>query len=211
MKKIIAINASPRKGWNTDKLVKAAGEGAKSSEGEVEYIELYNLEKYTGCISCFACKLPNTFGKCVYKDGLHDVLEKIRNADGLIIGSPNYLGNLTAGFRALYERLVFQVITYNEKKPNCNERKIPVLLITTSNCSEDMYDAVGYTSMLEDYKSTLSNFVGPTELLICGNTLQVQDYSRYDWTMFDSNAKHHHHDETFGKYLQRAFSMGKKL
>lgn len=209
MKKIIAINAGPRKGWNTDRLVKAAGKGAESCGNNVEYIELYNLEKYTGCISCFACKFSKTFGKCAHKDGLYDVLEKIRNADGLIIGSPNYLGNLTSGFRALYERLVFQSLTYNKENPNCNEHKIPVLLITTSNCPEEMYDNVGYTSMLEDYKTTLTEFVGPTELLICGNTLQVNDYSRYDWTMFDPYAKQQHHDETFDQYLQNAFSMGK--
>lgn len=84
-------------------------------------------------------------------------------------------------------------------------------MITTSNCSEEMYDNVGYTSMLEDYKTTLTEYVGPTELLICGNTLQVHDYSRYDWTMFDPDAKRHYHEETFGKYLQNAFSMGEKL
>ena len=111
MKKIIAINAGPRKGWNTDQLVSIAGKGAESSGAEVEYISLFQLEKYTGCVSCFACKKPGTFGKCMCKDGLYDVLEKIRQADGLIIGSPNYLGNLTASFRALYERLVFQSLT----------------------------------------------------------------------------------------------------
>lgn len=211
MKKIIAINAGPRNGWNTDRLIKEAAEGAKESGAEVEYIDLFKLEKYTGCISCFGCKLPGTFGKCVCRDALYDVLEKIRNADGLIIGSPNYLGNLTASFRALYERLVFQSLTYNKEKPNCNEHKIPVILIMTSNCSEEMYEATGYAALLENYKGTLSSFVGPTEVLCCGNTLQVNDYSKYDWTMFNPEAKKAHHDETFGDYLKRVRELGKKL
>ena len=211
MKKIIAINAGPRKGWNTDRLVQAAAEGAREAGAEVEFIDLYKLDKYTGCISCFGCKQPGTYGKCVCRDGLYGVLEKIRCADGLVIGSPNYLGNLSAGFRALYERLVFQSLTYNMETPCCNEHKIPVLLIMTSNCGEEMYDAVGYTPMLEGYKATLTNFVGPTQVLCCGNTLQVKDYSKLNWTMFDPAAKKAHHDETFGSYLEKATEMGSKL
>lgn len=211
MKKIIVINAGPRKDWNTDRLIKEAARGAESSGAQTEYIDLFQLEKYTGCISCFGCKLPKTFGKCICRDGLYDVLEKIRNADGLIIGSPNYLGNLTASFRALYERLVFQSLTYNKETPCCNTHKIPVLLIMTSNCSEAAYDAVGYTEMLEQYRRTLSNFVGETSLLTCGDTLQVSDYSRYDWTMFDPEAKKQHHEEAFGTYLQKAFQMGTEM
>lgn len=211
MKKIIAINAGPRKNWNTDQLVKEAAEGAVSAGAEVEYIDLYKLEAYQGCLSCFACKTEKSFGKCVVKDGLYEVLEKIRNADGLIIGSPNYLGDLTSGFRALYERLVFQSLTYNMEKPNCNEHAIPVMLITTSNCAEEMYTAIGYDKMLEKYQQTLSNFVGPTEVFICGNTLQVNDYSKYDWTMFDPAAKKQHHEETFQNYLEQAKEKGTSL
>ena len=211
MKKIIAINAGPRTGYNTDLLIKEAIKGVESKGAEVEYISLFQLEKYTGCISCFACKLPNTFGKCMCKDGLSEVLDKIRNADGIIIGSPNYLGDLTASFRALYERLVFQVLTYNKEEPCCNDHKIPVLLITTSNCGEEAYSTVGYDKMLDSYKNTLSTFVGPTEIFICGDTLQVKDYSRFNWTLFDPEAKKKHHDETFSEYLERAKEAGENL
>lgn len=211
MKKIIAINAGPRKGYNTDLLIKEAAKGAESVGAEVEYISLFQLEQYTGCVSCFACKLPKTYGKCMCKDGLYEVLEKIRNADGLIIGSPNYLGNLTASFRALYERLVFQSLTYNKEDPNCNKHMIPVLLITTSNCSEEIYTAVGYDTMLDSYKKTLDSFVGPTQLFICGNTLQVKDYSKYNWTMFDPEDKKKYHDDTFDTYLEKAKEAGMHL
>lgn len=211
MKKIITINAGPRKGWNTDQMIKAAAKGAEEAGYEVEYIDLFKLEKYTGCVSCFGCKLEKTYGKCICHDGLFDVLEKIRQADGLIIGSPNYLGNLTASFRALYERLVFQSLTYNKENPCCNEHKIPVILIMTSNCGEDMYDATGYSALLEQYKGTLDTFVGPTEVLCCGNTLQVKDYSKYTWTMFDPEEKQKHHDDTFNEYLEKAFALGKNM
>ena len=211
MKKIIAVNAGPRAGWNTDSLIRAAAKGAEEAGNTVEFVDLFGIDRYTGCVSCFGCKRPGNFGKCVCRDGLYDVLEKIRNADGLIIGSPNYLGNLTASFRALYERLVFQSLTYNREKPDCNPHKIPVLLIMTSNCPEESYDQVGYTALLDNYKDTLNRFVGPTEILCCGNTLQVRDYSLYDWTIFDPEAKMKHREETFGNYLKNAQEMGARL
>ena len=105
-KKIIAVNAGPRKGWNTDTLIDEAIKGAESAGAEVQKFNLFRLEKYTGCISCFGCKKNKYKGNCIRKDGLTEVLDAIREADGLIIGSPNYLGELTASFRALYERLV---------------------------------------------------------------------------------------------------------
>lgn len=211
MKRIVAINASPRKGWNTSQLVEAAAKGAKEAGAAAEVIDLYELEPFQGCVSCFGCKLPKTFGRCVSQDGLSEVLEKIRKADGLILGSPNYLGNLTAGFRALYERLIFQFLTYNKERPNCNEHMIPVLLITTSNCKEDIYDQRGYTAMLETYKQMLERFVGPTKIMICGNTLQVDDYSKYNWTRFDPVQKKAYHEAVFPLKLKEAYDLGAGL
>ena len=88
MKKIVAINGSPRAMWNTGTLVREAAKGAESEGAEVKVIDLYQLEKFTGCISCFGCKLPEYQGVCIYQDGLAPVLEEIRQADGLIIGTP---------------------------------------------------------------------------------------------------------------------------
>ena len=135
-KKIIAVNAGPRMGWNTETLITEASKGAASAGAEIERFDLFKLERYTGCISCFGCKREKFKGHCICKDGLTPVLDAIREADGLIIGSPNYLSNLTASFRALYERLVFQNLTYNVQSPCCNEHPIPVLLIMTSNAPD---------------------------------------------------------------------------
>ena len=101
MKKIIAINASPRRGWNTSALVRSAADGAESAGAEIKLIDLYKLDKFTGCVSCFGCKSNANLGKCIYADALAPILEEIRSADGLIIGTPNYLGEATAAFRAL--------------------------------------------------------------------------------------------------------------
>ena len=207
MKKIVAINCSPR----TATLVREAAKGAEAQGAEVKIIDMYKLEKFTGCVSCFGCKLPDNLGKCICKDGLAPVLEAIRNADGLIIGSPNYLGDMTAGFRALYERLIFQSLTYKTEVRSYNQKQIPVLMVMTSNASEDFYAQIGYDEMLKRYQGSLNTFVGPTRILISSDTLQVKDYSRYNWTMFNPDAKKERHETVFPEDKQKAFNLGAQM
>lgn len=210
--KIIAVNASPRKNWNTAQLVKAAAEGASESGAEIEVIDLYTIGRYSGCISCFGCKTEKYYGECICNDDLKPVLEKIRTADGLIIGTPNYLGEGTAAFRALYERLIFQYITYNTEHYSANNRKIPVLFIMTSNAPDRAYEPGGfYHELVRNYQSTLSRFIGKTEVLFAGDTLQVNDYSKYDWTMFDPASKTKRHEAVFPEKLKQARELGRKI
>jgi len=206
-KKIVAVNAGPRKGWNTDTLIDEAIKGAQSQGAEVIKYDLYNLDKYTGCISCFVCKKEQFKGHCIVKDGLTEVLDNIREADGLIIGSPNYLSEMTASFRAIYERLIFQNLTYNNDVPCCNENPIPVLLIMTSNAPDTMY-----TQLVENYKNTLTNFVGPTTTFVSGNTLQIKDYSKTDWPwFFNPEEKYERHEKVFPKEKEAVYQKGKEL
>ncbi|MBQ7065096.1 MAG: flavodoxin family protein [Firmicutes bacterium] len=207
-KRIIAVNAGPRKGWNTDTLITEASKGAESAGAIVERYDLFRLERYTGCISCFGCKREKNKGRCICRDGLTPVLDAIRESDGLIIGSPNYLSELTASFRALYERLIFQNLTYNRENPCCNEHPVPVLLIMTSNAQDTMY-----ADLIRGYQQTLSRFVGPTDILISGNTLQLRDYSKTDWewSMFDPKAKQERHETVFPMECRAAFEKGALL
>lgn len=208
MKKIVAINAGPRKGWNTDTLIDEAIKGVKENNIEVKKYDLYQLDKYTGCISCFACKKEVNKGHCILKDGLSQVLDDIRQADGLIIGSPNYLSEMSASFRALYERLIFQNLTYNKEKYCCNERRIPVLLIMTSNAPEGSYQ-----NLLDGYQRTLTNFIGPTEVFVSGNTLQVKDYDKLDWkwNLFNPEEKYERHEKVFPLEKQKIYELGRKI
>ena len=59
---IVAVNAGPRMGWNTETLISQASEGAQSRGAAVERFDLYRLERYTGCISCFGCKREKNKG-----------------------------------------------------------------------------------------------------------------------------------------------------
>lgn len=206
-KRIIAVNAGPRMGWNTETLIAEASKGAQAAGAEVKRYDLFRLERYTGCISCFGCKKERFKGHCICRDGLTPVLDDIRTADGLIIGSPNYLGELTASFRALYERLIFQNLTYSMDPMCCNENMIPVLLIMTSNAPD-----YGYQALLQNYQQTMSRFVGPTRVLVSGDTQQLKDYSKTDWPWyFNAEAKYRRHETVFPMECRKAYEMGLEL
>lgn len=207
-KKIVVVNGGPRKGWNTDTLLTEAAKGAESVGAEIIRFDLFRLEKYTGCISCFGCKREKFKGHCICRDGLTPVLDAIREAHGLIIGAPIYLSEFTASFRALYERLIFQNLTYTKEQPCCNEHMIPALLVMTSNAPQEMYQG-----LMDNYQRTMNSFVGPTKVLISADTLQLKDYNSTDWkwTIFDPEKKKKRHETVFPEECKKAFEMGKEL
>ncbi len=207
-KKIVVVNAGPRKGWNTDTLLSEAARGAETAGAEIERFDLFRLERYTGCVSCFGCKKEKFKGRCICRDGLTPVLAEIRASDGLIIGSPNYLSEMTASFRALYERLIFPNLTYNRETPCCNQHPVPVLLMMTSNAPD-----TAYTDMMRNYQQVLTRFVGPTEVFVSGDTLQIKDYAKTDWpwTLFDPEAKKERRETVFPLECEKAFELGRSL
>ncbi len=77
--KVIAINGSPRKKWNTATLLGHALEGAALKGAETELVHLYDLD-FKGCVSCFACKTRGgkSYGKCAVKDDLKPLFENWR-------------------------------------------------------------------------------------------------------------------------------------
>jgi hypothetical protein len=70
-----------------------------------------------------------------------------------------------------------------------------------------------YAGMLKGYQQTLNMFVGPTEVLVSGDTLQLKDYSKTDWawSMFNPEAKKERHETVFPEECQKAFELGKGL
>ena len=92
--KTVVINASPRRKWNTAQIMKEAAKGAESVGAEVEYIDLYKLDLH-GCMSCLICKkADNERCKCYWKDELSPLIERILDADTLLIGSPIYFNEV---------------------------------------------------------------------------------------------------------------------
>ncbi len=115
--KIIAVNASPRKNFNTSILLQKALEGAQSAGAQTELVHLCELS-FRGCVSCFACKRGGGehAGNCALRDDLTDLLQRITTqCDVLLLGSPIYLGDVTSAMRAFLERLIYPSVSYSEE------------------------------------------------------------------------------------------------
>ena len=65
--------------------------------------------------------------------------------------------------------------------------------------------------MLKRYQGSFNTFVGPTKILISSDTLQVKDYSRYNWTMFDPEHKKARHEMVFPEDKKTAFALGEQM
>ena len=210
--KIIGINGSPRKGWNTHTLVLEALKGAAQGGAQTELVNLYDLH-FTGCISCFACKQQTNpaKGHCAVQDDLKPLLEKIEEAHGIIIGSPIYLSEVTAATRAFLERFLFQYLAYNKKQNSLLRKRIKTVLIFTGNVLENHLEPMGYRAKFESYKHLFERFIGDAQVLIATETLQVNDYAKYGMTMFDEAERKKRRKEVFPLDCKRAFEAGAAL
>lgn len=102
--KVIAINGSARKDGNTSIIIKAIFSELNKSGIETELIDLANT-KINGCIGCGGCS-KNKDNKCVFKnDIVNECIEKMIEADGIILGSPVYFADVSANMKALLERI----------------------------------------------------------------------------------------------------------
>ena len=186
MKKIIIIDGGPRKNFNTASMLQKFAEGAKSVNPDIEVktVRLYGLD-YKGCMSCMACKVKGKASNvCKFKDALTPVLEEIAQADGLVLGSPIYFGDVTGQMRTFLERLAFPWLSYNDYSMTAPKR-MPVVLMETMNGTPERNNSQGYGSM--EYCITAA--LGEPERLIAYNTYQVKSYDRFELAGFSEEAK----------------------
>ena len=207
--KVLAINGSPRTKCNTATLLSKVLEGAAAQGAEVELVHLYELN-FKGCISCFACKLKNgeSYGRCAVEDELTPVLKKAAEIDALVLGSPIYYGSVTGEMRSFMERLLFPYSVYNANRSTLFNRQIRTGLIYTMNVREDQMKQIGYDRSLGLAETVMARIFGKSESLLVYDTYQFDDYSKYDVTVFDVEAKAKRRKEEFPKDCQKAFDMG---
>lgn len=214
--KVYAINGSPRKNKNTATLLQKALDGvkeaAKDKEIETELINLYDLN-YTGCKSCFACKRlgGKSYGKCAVKDDIHEVLEKISQADGLIFGSPIYFGTITGQLQSFLERLIFPYLVYDENYSIIAPKKMPTAFIYTMNAPEEVMGQIGYLKTFNNIESAIERMFTKPLVMYSNNTYQFDDYSKYKSTAFSEEAKTSHRKVQFPIDCQKAFELGTSL
>lgn len=101
--KVVAINGSPRKHGNTNLIINMVLDEIKKENIETEIVQLGgNLVR--GCTGCRQCA-GNKNNRCIFDDDIiNSCIEKMREADGIILGSPVYYSNITTEMKALIDR-----------------------------------------------------------------------------------------------------------
>ena len=207
--KTIVINASPRKKWNTAEVLESAQKGAESVGAETEFINLYDLV-FKGCRSCLVCKLKDKpKGKCYYNDEAAPLIEKILEADTLLIGSPIYFGEPTSEFRALLERLIFCLMSYDDGT-SYYTGKVNVGIFYTMNAPLQFYEE-SMKDNLSSIEFLFSYLNGEIISYPVCDTLQVGDYSKYNMAGFSQELKEKQLVLQYPRDIEKAFEIGAKL
>ena len=101
--KAVAINGSPRKGGNTELLLRKALAPLAAAGHQTDYLQVGGT-RIRGCTACGACgRMKNK--RCVIDDDIFNLaFAKMIEADAILIGSPSYFADLTAETKALIDR-----------------------------------------------------------------------------------------------------------
>ncbi len=112
MKKVLILSGSPRRGGNSDMLCDEFAKGAAEAGNEVEKIRV--AEKKIGfCRGCYACRES---GACVIEDDMAEVLQKMIDADVIVLASPVYFYSVDAQLKALIDRTVARWLEVKNKE-----------------------------------------------------------------------------------------------
>ncbi len=125
MSKITAIIGSPRKNGNCEAIVAKMVETAEAAGNTVDVFRINEIDA-KGCQACMGCKKKP--GICIRKDGMTPVLESVRDADSLILATPDYFGMSSAQFR------IFQDRTYGFIGPDFKCMITPKKFVTITTC-----------------------------------------------------------------------------
>ena len=206
--KIIAVNGSPRKNWNTHILLNHALEGAQSVGAQTELVNLYDLD-YKGCTSCLACKIRGgkSLGHCAVNDELKPVLDRIDKSDGLILGSPIYMMDISAMTRALLERLIYQYANFDDNSKPYFTGNLKTGFIYSMNAPVGDF----INSISQKYETILSWNFEYRGTVASAEALQVNDYSKYHLSGFNEAKRKERREKVFPYDCQKAYDLGKAI
>ena len=205
---VIAVSGSPRKNWNTEKMLAGALDGAQSLGAKTKLIRLYDLN-FKGCKSCLACKRIGAKRKCYVQDSLSSVLEELSKADAIIFGSPVYFMELTGVMHSCLERFYFPYVTYSAELQTFFGRKLPIGFIYTMNVTPDWLQEIPIANRFAEVTKDL--FGVEPEIVCAYDTWQYPDYEKFEHGIFSVEQKKLHRDELFPKELATAKQLGISL
>jgi multimeric flavodoxin WrbA len=152
--KVVAFNGSARKDGNTAILLNLVLDELRAEQVETEMIQLAG-EKISGCIACYQC-LKNKDGKCAVKtDRVNEYIQKMREANAILLGSPVYIADITANIKALLERAT---LVCRANGTDMFKRKLGAAVV-----------AVRRAGAIQAF-STLNNFFLISQMIVVGST-----------------------------------------
>lgn len=112
-KKVLILSGSPRKGGNSDILCDEFMRGAQEAGNQVEKIRVA-AKKIALCSGCYYCR--DHGGECARKDDMADILQKMIDADVLVLASPVYFYSIDAQLKAVIDRTVARWLEVKNKE-----------------------------------------------------------------------------------------------
>lgn len=112
-KKVLILSGSPRKDGNSDILCGEFARGASEAGHAVEAIRVA-AKKVHPCSACYYCR--DHGGKCVHEDDMAGILQKMIEADVLVLASPVYFYSIDAQLKAVIDRTVARWLEVKNKE-----------------------------------------------------------------------------------------------
>ena len=103
--KVIAINGSPKTNGNTHTALALVGEQLQKEGIEFEIIQVGN-KLIRGCMACGACAKKKK-KKCIYDDEVNACLQKLKTADGILLGAPVHYAGIAGTMKSFLDRLFY--------------------------------------------------------------------------------------------------------
>ncbi len=99
--KVLLISGSPKPNGNTAQVLEACAKVIREAGVEVEVVSFAGM-KIEACIACQKCAKT---GECGTDDGLNEIIRKIKQAEGLIVGAPVYFGTARGDVMCALQRI----------------------------------------------------------------------------------------------------------
>ena len=112
-KKVLILSGSPRKGGNSDILCDEFLRGAQDAGHKAEKIRVAE-KKAAPCSGCYYCSTHG--GACVHKDDMADILQKMIDADVIVLASPVYFYSISSQLKAVIDRTVARWLEVKDKE-----------------------------------------------------------------------------------------------
>lgn len=103
--KVIAINGSPKAEGNTYHALKIVTEQLENEGISTEIIHIGN-KNIRGCVACGGCA-KNKNEKCVFEDDVNEIIQKLKEADGILVGSPVYYASIAGTLKCFLDRTFY--------------------------------------------------------------------------------------------------------